>query len=114
MHEVALSQQLAGAVARAASGRRVLSVNLRIGALRQVVPESLAHAWTFTTSGTPLAGSALEVEWMDAVMTCACGFSGVISGEFSALCPECDAIGTIEQGNEFQLVSIDVDSADNS
>ncbi|WP_233195658.1 hydrogenase maturation nickel metallochaperone HypA [Corynebacterium sp. 13CS0277] len=110
MHEVALSRQLAQAVTRAAGSRHVVRVDVRIGALRQVVPRSLEYAWTFTTHGTTLDGAELHVEWVPARVACQCGFEGTISGEFSALCPQCGAVARILAGEEFSLVSIDVDA----
>ena len=109
MHEVALARQLASAVSRAAGNRTVIAVNVTIGALRQVVPDSLMHAWTFTTAQTPLDGAQLCVEWVEAIMECTCGFRGGITGDFSCLCPECGAIGTFIAGEEFSLRSIDVE-----
>jgi len=41
MHELALASAVVEAVERHADGRRVLAVHLRVGRLRQVVPESL-------------------------------------------------------------------------
>ena len=52
VHEVALSTQLARLVSNAAEGRQVFTVRLEIGALRQVVPETLVYAWGFVTKNT--------------------------------------------------------------
>ena len=41
MHELSISSAIVDTALRHAGGRRVTSVALRVGALRQVVPESL-------------------------------------------------------------------------
>ena len=41
MHELSLSSAIVNTVERHAAGRRVTVVNMRIGTLRQVVPDSL-------------------------------------------------------------------------
>ena len=73
VHEVALSTQLARLVSKAAEGRRVLTVRLEIGALRQVVPETLVYAWGFVTKNTQLEGVELDVAWVPVRLRCAEG-----------------------------------------
>ncbi|MBU4206190.1 MAG: hydrogenase maturation nickel metallochaperone HypA, partial [Actinobacteria bacterium] len=52
MHEVSLCRSLAAAVTRAAGVRRVEAIHVDVGQLRQVVPEAMAHAWTFVVRDT--------------------------------------------------------------
>jgi len=46
MHELSLCEAIAGVVKNHADGRHVDVVRVRIGALRQVVPESLSFCWS--------------------------------------------------------------------
>lgn len=108
VHEVALSNQLAGVVRRAAGGRRVTGVHLKIGALRQVVPETLRWAWGFVIDGTDLADAELEVEWIPLVIECANGHVTEVTGQLDLTCPECPAKTTIVGGEEFTVVDIEV------
>lgn len=108
MHEVALATQLAAVVRRAARGRRVESVSIEVGALRQVVPESLEFAWTFVNKGTTIAGAALAVTWVPGRLQCPAGHVAEFSGEFSVLCPICGQRGAIIDGEQFRVLSIDV------
>ena len=44
MHELSICEAIARTVVDRAAGRRVLTVTVRIGYLRQVVPEALAFS----------------------------------------------------------------------
>lgn len=108
VHEVALSTQLAGVVERAARGRKVLTVRIEVGVLRQVVPASLDYAWGFVIKGTPLDGAQLDVRWVPAVLRCSCGFEGEMGEEINLLCPRCLAPAEILSGEEFRVTDMDV------
>ena len=56
MHELSLSSAIVDTVERHADGRRVTAVNMRIGALRQVVPDSLAFYFEIVVAGDGLRG----------------------------------------------------------
>ncbi|MCK5756142.1 MAG: hydrogenase maturation nickel metallochaperone HypA, partial [Mycobacterium sp.] len=46
MHELSLCHAIAGVVTSHAEGRPVEVVRVRVGALRQVVPDSLLFCWS--------------------------------------------------------------------
>lgn len=112
MHEVALSHQLASAVQRASGGRTVLSVHLQIGALRQVVPESLDYAWGFVTKGSTLEQSELKIDWVPAKIKCSNGHQRTLDPNeyLDVRCYECDAPTSVISGEEFAVIDIDVTS----
>nr|WP_268914249.1 hydrogenase maturation nickel metallochaperone HypA [Corynebacterium uropygiale] len=114
VHEVALSEQVAAVARRAAGGRRVHSVRLRIGALRQVVPEPLAYAWEFTTAGTSLDGATLDVEWVPGRLRCPAGHESLMQGEFDVHCPRCGEVARIIGGEEFTVVDLSVSDSSGS
>src|SRR3954452_19131366 len=62
MHELSLCRAIANTVERHADGRRVKLVTLRIGRLRQVVPEELNLYFCFVSQGTLCGGDVLEQE----------------------------------------------------
>ncbi|MGH2858700.1 MAG: hydrogenase maturation nickel metallochaperone HypA, partial [Solirubrobacteraceae bacterium] len=62
MHELSLSGAIVDTAVRHARGRRVTLVSLRVGALRQVVPDSLAFYFEFVARGTLCEGARLEQE----------------------------------------------------
>ena len=74
MHELSISSAIVDTALRHAGGRRVTSVALRVGALRQVVPESLEFYFEIVGRGTLCEGARLELEVVGAWMTCeVCG-----------------------------------------
>lgn len=104
-----MCQAIADTVASHAAGRRVRRVDVRIGYLRQVVPDSIMFAWDVLTEGTDLAGCELRVEHVPAVIECrACGAQTTL--EWPVLvCAHCDAADvTLVTGEEFLIASMDV------
>ena len=107
MHELALSEAIADTVVARAGSRAVTEACVRIGHLRQVVPEALTFAWSMVTDGTELDGCELVIEHVPAVVACrACGARSTLVVPMLV----CDQCGTTEvdllAGDEFLLVSI--------
>lgn len=61
MHELALCEAIANVVKTHADGRHVEVVRVRVGALRQVVPESLSFCWTLVRDSENMADAELEL-----------------------------------------------------
>ena len=57
MHELSLSSAIVNTVVKHAAGRRVSVVNLRVGALRQVVPDTLEFYFDFVAEDTVCEGA---------------------------------------------------------
>ena len=57
MHELAIAQSVVAIADRHADGRRVASVQLKVGHLRQVVPSALTFAFELVAEGTALEGA---------------------------------------------------------
>jgi hydrogenase nickel incorporation protein HypA/HybF len=109
VHELALCQAIATTVDRHADGRPVTRVRVRIGHLRQVVPESLRFSWTLLTDGSALDGAELLVEHVPAVARCeSCGARTTL--ELPVLvCATCFGHDvSLESGEELMIDSIDV------
>jgi hydrogenase nickel incorporation protein HypA/HybF len=102
-------QAIVDTVTAHASGRQVRRVTVRIGHLRQVVPDSLSFAWEVLTEGTELAGSELVVEHVPAVVECAaCGERTTLDWPV-LVCAACGAVDVrLVSGEEFQIASMDV------
>ena len=74
MHELSLCRSIQDIVRTHAAGRAVSRVELRVGHLRQVVPDTLCRCWELVTEGTELAGSVLDVHEVPAAIECrVCG-----------------------------------------
>jgi hydrogenase nickel incorporation protein HypA/HybF len=110
MHELSLARAVIDTAERHAGGRRVLLVRLRLGELRQVVPDSLAFYFEHVAKGTLCEGAVLEHEVVAANLACGrCGASWRLDAA-SFRCPQCGAADVeIEAGNEFEVESIEVE-----
>jgi hydrogenase nickel incorporation protein HypA/HybF len=109
MHELSLCQAIAASVAARAAGRPVLSVQVRIGHLRQVVPDALAFSWEVLTAGSALDGARLDVEHVPATVACA-ACDAVTTLDVPLLA--CRACGShtveLRSGDELLVVSFEV------
>jgi hydrogenase nickel incorporation protein HypA/HybF len=110
MHELSLCRSIYGIVERAAEGRPVDVIHLQVGRLRQVVPDTLRHCWDLVAEGTPLAGSALAVESMPAIVSCGrCSEQSSLTEELIVLCAHCGSTDVrVVGGEEFLLTSLDL------
>jgi hydrogenase nickel incorporation protein HypA/HybF len=113
VHELSLSSAIVNTVAKHADGRRVTHVSLRVGRLRQVIPDTLEFYFEFVARGTVCEGARLEQEVVDARLRCRpCGTEWEI--EIPAFrCPTCEGSDVvIATGNEFEVESIEVEEAE--
>ena len=105
-----MCEAIAGVVKGHADGRRVDVVRVRVGALRQVVPESLSFCWTLVRDAEDMPDAELELECVSAEVKCrACGRQSEIESPWSIWCPRCDSSDVeVLRGNEFLVTSLDV------
>ena len=117
MHELALAGAVIDTAERHAGGRRIVLVRLRLGELRQVVPDSLAFYFEHVARGTLCEGAALEHEVVPATLGCtSCDASWDVSAtpgsgpRVSFRCPQCGSADVgVRAGNEFEVESIEVE-----
>ena len=109
MHELSVGQAIVDAVRQHAGERAVRRVDVRIGHLRQVVPDSLLFSWEVLTVGTSLAGCTLVIDHVPAVVECRdCGARTDLDLPVF-MCSRCEGLDVVVvQGEELQLASIDV------
>jgi hydrogenase nickel incorporation protein HypA/HybF len=110
MHELSLSSAILGTVVKHAAGRRVTQVDVRVGWLRQVVPETLEFYFGFVTRDTVCEGARLELEVVPARLACAaCAEQWELDLPVFR-CPACGGSDvTVIQGNEFEVESIEIE-----
>ncbi len=110
MHELSLCQAIAEVVKSHAAGRHVELVRVRIGTLRQVVPESLSFCWTLVRDSEGMPDAELELECVIAEVRCrVCGSQSQITSAWSIWCPKCESPDVeVLCGNEFLVASLDV------
>ncbi len=109
MHELALAQAIVDTVRRRAEGRTVEHVAVRVGFLRQVVPDSLQFSWEMLTDSTDLADCPLAIEHVPAVIECRrCGVTNTLDLPV-LVCPSCETADVdLVSGEEFLVATMDV------
>ena len=110
MHELSLASAIIDTAERHAAGRPVSVISLRVGALRQVVPESLELYVEIVGRGTLCEGARLEIELVPARLAC-CGAEWEPP---SFRCPQCGRGGEVVSGGEFLVESILTNGAGSS
>jgi hydrogenase nickel incorporation protein HypA/HybF len=113
MHELSIADAIVAIASRHAAGRRVVKVEVRVGHLRQVVPDALAFAFQLTAEGTPVAGAELELEEVPAAGCCrACGRESELEA-FPLRCAGCGGLDLeLTAGEELQVDSLVLDEDD--
>ena len=113
MHELSLSSAIVNTVAKHARGRRVTVVNLRVGRLRQVIPDTLGFYFEFVARDSVCDGARLVQEVIPAWLHCrGCDHEWPI--EIPAFrCPACAGSDVdVASGDEFEVESIEVEEAE--
>jgi hydrogenase nickel incorporation protein HypA/HybF len=89
----------------------VTVVSLRIGHLRQVVPDSLAFYFELVSRESLCEGARLEQEYVPALLRCdACEREWDPQDAWFA-CAGCGGAGEVIAGNELEVESIEVEEA---
>jgi len=101
-------------VAEALPGRRVTVVTLRIGVASGVVPQALGFAWDVAVTGTPLAGSRLDVVRTPMIVTCRdCAATTEVPDPVHVRCGACDGRAVdVTGGRELEVATVEVDDVD--
>ncbi len=113
MHEMSLIEALLEQVRQETRpGTRVRTVRLRVGALRQALPEMLAFCYAAAVRGTSLEGSRLEIEPVPAEARCRqCCLTFDVEDNWLE-CPRCRSTAAdLLRGDELQLVSLELAKA---
>jgi hydrogenase nickel incorporation protein HypA/HybF len=114
VHEVAiveaLIEQVEQEVRQSGHPGRVVRLELIIGRLSGVHPDSIRFALEVMAPGTLLEAARVDIVEPPAYCVCpACGARSVIS-ELTAACPQCGNFSvTIEGGSELLLQSIELE-----
>jgi hydrogenase nickel incorporation protein HypA/HybF len=113
MHELAISSAVLATAEKHAAGRPVTAVTMTVGALRQVVPESLEFYFGIVSRDTVFDGARLEQVLVPALVRCsACGDERELDDLPLFLCPHCGGACEVVAGNELEVESIEVKEED--
>jgi hydrogenase nickel incorporation protein HypA/HybF len=112
MHELSICNAIASSAVKHAEGRPVSRVTVRIGHLRQVVPDALQFNWEVVSGMSDLRDAALVIEQVPAVVEChECGVRTTLDVPVFA-CRACGGFDvTLVSGEELLLVSVDLAQA---
>jgi hydrogenase nickel incorporation protein HypA/HybF len=113
MHELAVTEGVISVAVGAAGGRRVLAIDLAIGALSSVVDDSVQFYFDALSRGTLAEGATLRFRRVPATALCLdCGGSQEVAPPLPERCPSCRSGRLhVSGGREFQVESIEVDDA---
>jgi hydrogenase nickel incorporation protein HypA/HybF len=91
----------------------VTRVDVRVGHLRQVVPDSLAFAFELVAAGTELEGARLAIQQVPARVHCAACAAATELIEFPAHCSECRSMDVeLHGGDELLVDSLEIEEPD--
>lgn len=113
MHEMGIAMRIVeiaiSAIPPDIEDARIERINLKVGRLTAVVPESLRFCFNIASSDTPLAGASLEMEETPIVVECGeCGAETTIE-HLPFACSECGSGKvTIVSGRELDILSIEM------
>jgi hydrogenase nickel incorporation protein HypA/HybF len=110
VHELAIADSVVRIACAHAAGRKVSSVELRVGHLRQVVPSALEFAFGLVAEGTELEGAELRMEVVPAGGRCrACGFDGPLA-QFPLQCRACGGFEVeVLRGEELLVDALEIE-----
>lgn len=104
MHELSIATAVLNTALKHAGDRPVDVVAMRVGALRQVVPDSLRFYWDVVARDTVCQDARLELTEIEAQLKCeSCGFEWEL--QIAAFrCPECASAGVrVTAGEELEI-----------
>jgi hydrogenase nickel incorporation protein HypA/HybF len=104
MHELSIADAVVTIASRHAAGRPVTRVDLKVGHLRQVVPDSLLFAFELVSAGTELEGAELAIEEVPAQVSCNVCSAQTELREFPAHCVACGGFDVEVLGGDELLV----------
>lgn len=113
MHEMGIAMQIAeiaqSAIPQNAKDIEIEAVNLRVGKLTAIVPDSLRFCFEIVSKDTPLAGAKLNIEEVPIVGVCKDCHAETTINEADFHCGKCNS-GKLEiiSGRELTVSSIEV------
>jgi len=113
MHEMGIAMEIveiaAASIPKGMENVRIDKVNLKVGKLSAIVPESLRFCFEIVAKDTPVAGAKLIIEEVPVVARCnECSAEWTITGPVFT-CIKCSSGSIlILSGRELDIVSIEI------
>jgi hydrogenase nickel incorporation protein HypA/HybF len=112
MHELSLADAIVDICREHARGRRVVTVEVRVGRLRQVVPDALTFAFGLVAQGTPVEGALLTIEDVPVRVSCEQCAAETRADRFPLACGRCAGLDVqVVAGEEFHVQSLEIEDA---
>ncbi len=112
MHEVSVIEELVESVQleiKPYPERKVKSVSVTMGKMRQFVPEMMRFCYDVASQGTRLEGSQLLLKEIPICIVCRKCAERVEVTEYDFICPKCGSVDVnMVSGNELVLDSIEL------
>ena len=108
MHELAITQSVVDAVCHHAAGRHVHSVQLQVGALCAVVPDSMRLCFDLVTGGTVADGARLDLDVRPGSAHCRVCETDFDLFDLVLRCPCGSTDVEVTAGRELQILSMEV------
>lgn len=117
MHEMGIVMEVIDIVKASipadAADAQVACINLKIGKLSAVVPESLRFCFQVATEGTVLAGAKLVIDEIPVKARCSHCLHQWVVEQPVFICPSCNGRGIeLLSGRELDILSIELLEAD--
>jgi hydrogenase nickel incorporation protein HypA/HybF len=110
MHELALADAAVRICCEHARGGTVVKVELKVGRLRQAVPEALAFAFELVAEGTPAAGAELAIVDVPARVACRTCLAETETHSFPLACTRCGGLDVdVVAGDELHVESFEIE-----
>lgn len=115
MHELSVAMRIVQALdqelAEEEEGLVVTAVTIQVGTLTGLVPEALQFCWELATEDSPLQGSKLDIQVIDALGYCPeCQVEQPLTNLQSMRCPACQTpISQITGGKDLEILTIEVE-----
>jgi hydrogenase nickel incorporation protein HypA/HybF len=115
VHELSIAQSLIEIVDRHACGGRVMRVEVKVGRLRQVVPDALGFAFELVAQGTGVEGAELVLEDVPAAGTCGSCGSDTPLPELPLACRRCGSFDVdVTQGEELRVEALEIEEPEDA
>ena len=116
MHELSICQSIVDGIVEVLASmaeppKRLVSARIVVGELRQIVPDFMQDAYRFTTKGTSIEGSTLEIRTVPRQCACRdCDWTGELHMDEY----ECRGCGSgnlaFDGGTELYLENLEVET----
>ena len=112
MHEMSIAMHIIEIASRAIppgmAGARVEAINLRVGRLSSVVPETLRYCFDAAVAGTPMHGAVLNCDLIPIAVACRACDARSEQVAFPFSCPDCECTDVdLVSGRELLVVSVE-------